>query len=162
MKRPFWIAALAATAIAPLPALAGGVSVSVSTPEFGFRIGAPVFHGTPVFVPPPVFVPAPVVIAPVGAPVFHPMPVYLPTPVHVRRPVIVAPRVAYPAPVIFVPRRVFAPRVVVPPPRVVVPRHGRYRDDDGDDHRWQRASHRVPPGHARHGMMVAQGKGRVD
>jgi hypothetical protein len=55
-----------------------------------------------------------------------------------------------------------APRVFVPPPRVIVPRHGRYHGDDGEGHRWQQAGYRVPPGHARRGMVVAQGKGRVD
>ena len=55
MKRKFWIgasfSALVIAAMAPWSASqANGVSVRVSTPEFGIRIGAPHF-------PPPVFYP---------------------------------------------------------------------------------------------------------
>lgn len=79
MKRSFWAGALLAVAIAPWSAAhANGVSVSVSTPDFGFTIGRP-FYGppvvaVPVYVPPPrVFVPAPVF-----GPGFAPRPVFYP------------------------------------------------------------------------------------
>jgi len=56
MKRKFWLgasfSALVVAAMAPWSAAqANGVSVRVSTPEFGIRIGAPHF-------PPPIFYPA--------------------------------------------------------------------------------------------------------
>ncbi len=59
MKRKFWIgasfSALILAAMAPWSAShANGVSVRVSTPEFGIRIGAPHF---PVFQPVPVYRP---------------------------------------------------------------------------------------------------------
>ena len=59
MKRKFWIgasfSALVLAAMAPWSASqANGVSVRVSTPEFGIRIGAPHF---PVFQPVPVYQP---------------------------------------------------------------------------------------------------------
>ncbi len=112
MKKPVLFAL--AVALAPLSAQAGGgVSISVSTPEFGFRIGAPFFHGAPVFVP------APVVVA---APVYAPAPVFM------------------------------------PPPPVFVPAP----DYDYDDHGERPARYRVPPGQARHGMLVAKGKARYD
>jgi hypothetical protein len=90
MKRTILLGTLTAALLAPF-AVANAhsdVSVSVSTPEFGIRIGGPVFHPMPVYAP---------------VPVFAPVPVYAP------RPVYVAPRVIYPAPVIVVPPR-YAPR----------------------------------------------------
>ena len=64
MKRKFWIgasfSALVIAAMAPWSASqASGVSVRVSTPEFGIRIGAPHFPG-PVYQPVPVYRPVPV------------------------------------------------------------------------------------------------------
>lgn len=89
MKRSLWAGALLIAAIAPWSvAQANGVTVSVSTPEFGFRIGAP-FYGAPVY-PVPVYVPAPRVYVP--APVYAPAPVYLPPRY------VVAPRVIYQRP----------------------------------------------------------------
>ena len=44
MFKRLWFAGFAVAAIAPLAAHANGpVSVSVSTPQFGIRIGAPFF-----------------------------------------------------------------------------------------------------------------------
>jgi hypothetical protein len=63
MKRKFWIGAsfsalVLAAAMAPWSASqANGVSVRVSTPEFGIRIGAPHF---PIFQPVPVYQPVPI------------------------------------------------------------------------------------------------------
>ena len=78
MKRKFWIgasfSALVIAAMAPWSASqANGVSIRVSTPEFGIRIGAP--HFPPVFypvhqpryygyVPPPVVYTAPRYVVP--------------------------------------------------------------------------------------------------
>ena len=72
MKRKFWIgasfSALVIAAMAPWSASqASGVSVRVSTPEFGIRIGAPHF---PVYQP---------------VPIYQPVPVYRPIPVHYPR-----------------------------------------------------------------------------
>ena len=123
MNKRLLVAAFAVAALAPLAAQAGGgVTVSVSTPEFGFRIGAP-FYGAPVFAP---------------VPVYAPPPVFIPPPVFVPQQVIVVPaRAIHRAPVIVAPRRVTYAPVFVPPPR--------YRD-----RQWQQASYRVPPGHAKH------------
>jgi hypothetical protein len=162
MKKPVLFAL--AVALAPLSAQAGGgVSISVSTPEFGFRIGAPFFHGAPVFVPAPVVVAAPVYApAPVfmpPPPVFVPAPVFVPPPrVIVPAPVVLPPRVVYRAPVLVVPRYA-APRHRTAPPYTVYPRGRGY---DYDDHGEQQARYRVPPGQARHGMLVAKGKARYD
>ncbi len=84
MKRKFWIGAafstLALAAMAPWSASqANGVAVSVSTPEFGIRIGAPHF---PVFQPLPVYRPVPV---------YQPVPVYYPRVRYVPPPVIYVP-----------------------------------------------------------------------
>lgn len=123
-KTPLAILAMAAAAaLMPLSAQAGGnVSVAVSTPDFGFRIGAPIFgpRVVPVMVPAPVMVHAPVVMP---APVFYPPPRFIHAPVVVApvvvprhrwsRPVVVAPRVIH-APVGVHPRHVWTP-----PPRFV-------------------------------------------
>ena len=85
MKRKFWIgaafSALTLAAMAPWSASqANGVSIGISTPEFGIRIGAPHFPH----------------------PVLHPVPVYQPLPVYRPAPVYY-PRVRYaPPPVIYV------------------------------------------------------------
>jgi hypothetical protein len=123
MNKRLLVATLAVAALAPLAAHAGGgVTVSVSTPEFGFRIGAPLY-GAPVFGPVPIYAPAPV---------------FVPRPVFVPQQVIVVPaRVIHRAPVVVVPRRVVYAPVFVPPPR--------YRD-----RHWQQVSYRVPPGHVKH------------
>lgn len=97
MKRKFWIAAsfsaLVVAAMAPWSASqANGVSIRVSTPEFGFRIGGPVF-GPPVYAPP----------------IYQPAPVYYPAPVPVYRP-----RYYAPPPVVYV-----APPRYYGPPRYV-------------------------------------------
>ncbi|HQR21228.1 MAG TPA: hypothetical protein PLE54_02155 [Burkholderiaceae bacterium] len=131
-KRLLLLAGLTFAAAAPLAAHAyTGVSVAVSTPEFGFRIGAP-WYG-PVYAP-PVAVPVPVFPTTVYAP---PPVIYAPAPV-----VMPPPRIVYPAPV-FVP----APRVVYPraymPPRTVVP-YGHERYEHGV--RGQEAAYRMPPG----------------
>ena len=106
MNKRLLVATLAVAALAPLAAHAGGgVTVSVSTPEFGFRIGAP-FYGAPVFGPVPVYAPAPV---------------FVPPPVFVPQQVIVVPaRVIHRAPVVVVPRRVVYAPVFVPPPCATV------------------------------------------
>ena len=109
MKRRIWAGALLIAAIAPWSvAQANGVVVSVSTPEFGFRIGTP-FYGPPVY-PVPVYVPPPRVYVP--APVYAPAPVYLP------------------------PRYIVAPRVIHVPHRVVYQRpyrhDGRYVNWNGN------------------------------
>lgn len=123
MNKRLLVAAFAFAALAPLAAQAGGgVTVSVSTPEFGFRIGAP-FYGAPVYGP---------------VPVYAPPPVFIPPPVFVPQQVIVVPaRVIHRPPVVVVPRRVMYAPVFVPPPH----RHDRH---------WQQVSYRVPPGHAKH------------
>jgi hypothetical protein len=125
MMKRLLIASFTAAAMAPLAAQAyGGVSVSVSTPEFGFHIGGPVYGSpayVPVYVPPP-----PVVYAPVYAP-----------PVVYARPVIYGP---VPAP------RVIYRRAYLPPPRVVVPYGHRPREHE---HHGQQMAYWVPPGHAR-------------
>jgi hypothetical protein len=78
MKRKFWIGAsfsgLVIAAMAPWSApQAHGVSIGVSPPEFGIRIGAPVF-------PRPIYRPVPV---------YQPVPVYYPPPRYVAAPYIV-------------------------------------------------------------------------
>lgn len=130
------LAVAAAAALAPFAAQAGGgVSVAISTADFGIRIGAPMYGPrviAPVMVPAPVVMPAPVVVA-------QPRVVY--APVMVAQPVVVAPvvmpRRVWVRPVVVAPRGVRGPVVVhprhgwTPPPRVVMPRHhGR-----GHDHR---------------------------
>lgn len=81
----------AALAVPLAPAHARDVSISVETPDFGFRVGAPY--------------PEPVYPLPVYRPRVYPVPIY-PTPV-------------YPAPIYAPP--VYAPRVVVAPVPVYLP-----------------------------------------
>lgn len=136
-KTPFAILAVAAAAaLIPLSAQAGGgVSVAISTPDFGIRIGAPIFgpRVVPVMVPAPVVVPAPVMMPP---PVVVPAPVYLPRPRVIHAPVVVAPvvvpRYRWSRPVVVAPRVVHGPVVVhprhgwTPPPRVAPLPHRGY------------------------------------
>jgi hypothetical protein len=139
MTKRLLVATLTLAALAPLAAHAhGGIAVSVQTPEFGIRIGAPVFRPyapLPVYAPVPVFAPAPV-YAP------YPAAVYAPAPV-----LVAPPRVVYGPPIIVAPRVVY-PRGYLPPPRVVVPYGGDFRSDfrvrpyDAHD------GYRIPPGHA--------------
>ena len=82
MKRKFLVgasfSALMLAAMAPWSAShANGVSVRVSTPEFGIRIGAPHF---PVFQPVPVYRPVPV---------YQPVPVYHPRPYRYAPPAVI-------------------------------------------------------------------------
>jgi hypothetical protein len=138
-KRLFLVVGLVFATAAPLAAHAyGGVTVAVSTPEFGFRIGAPPYR--PYYAPAPVYLPTPV----------YPSVVYAPPPVvYAAAPVLIpAPRLVYPAPVMVAPRVVY-PRAYLPAPRVVVPH---------DDHYYgyrQQTGYWVPPGHAkRHSQNV--------
>jgi hypothetical protein len=139
MKRTILLGALAAALIVPFAAARAhsNVSVSVSTPEFGIRIGAPVYRPVPVVVPAPVYAPAPVYVPP---------PVYVaPRPVYVApRPVYVAPRVVYPAPVVVVPPRVvghYGPGVRV------APRHGHRHWDARQERRERRDRHEYRAGY---------------
>ncbi|HQR54516.1 MAG TPA: hypothetical protein PLW72_00935 [Burkholderiaceae bacterium] len=142
MKKRLFVAALAVAALAPLGAAraSGGVVVSVSTPEFGFRIGAPIF-GPPVYAP--VYAPPPVVVAP---PVIVPAPVYAPPVVMVPPPRVIlpAPIVVAPRPVIYAPA--YAP-VYAPRARVIHPR-GEPRPYYGAP--MQQVGYWGPPGHAKH------------
>lgn len=85
MKRTLLIGSLLAAALLPVAAAnAHGVSVSVNTPDFGIRIGAPIYRPVPVYAPPPVvYAPAPVFYTPpprvIYAPprvVYRPYPYY--------------------------------------------------------------------------------------
>jgi hypothetical protein len=138
MKKRLFVAALATAVLAPLGAAhaSGGVVVSVSTPEFGFRFGAPTY-GPPVYAP--VYAPPPVIVAP---PVFMLAPVYGPPVIMIPPPCVIhqAPIVVAPRPVIFVPA--FAPR-----PHVIHHRGGP-RPYYGAP--VQEAGYSVAPGHARH------------
>lgn len=117
MKRTILLGTLTAALLAPFAVAQAqsNVIISVNTPEFGIRIGGPVFHPVPVYAPVPVFAPAPV---------------FVPVRVHAPRPVYVAPRVIHTAPVIVVPprhsARHFGPRGVV----WVAPRTHQHRDRD--------------------------------
>jgi hypothetical protein len=76
------VSALVVAAMVPWSvSQAHGVSVGISTPEFGIRIGAPhypVYHPAPVYVPPPVvYVPPPRYVVPpprviYGVPYYYP------------------------------------------------------------------------------------------
>ena len=133
------VAGLVLMAAAPLAAQAyGGVSVAVSTPEFGFRIGGPVY-GPRLYAPTPVVVPAPMYPPVVYAP---PPVVYAPAPV-----VIPAPRAFYPAPAFVPPPRVVYRHGYMPPPRIAVPYGYRRQHEHAYDDRY--ASYRIPPGHAK-------------
>ena len=127
MKRTVLLGTLLAAVLVPfsLAHAHSNVAVSVSTPEFGIRIGAPVYHPVPVYAPGPVYAPAPV---------YAPPPVYVP-----------APRVIYPAPVVVVPARGYygAPGGVWVAPRGYVNRHWKHRHDDRHDHRRDRYEYRA-------------------
>lgn len=139
MRRTVLLGTLIAALLAPF-AIAhanSNVAVSVSTPEFGIRIGGPVYHPVPVYAPMPVFAPAPFYAPP---PVFAPVPVY-----------VSPPRVIHPAPVVVV----RAPRVVVPAyryygapagvwvaPRHHANRHWKGRHHERRDHHRERGDHR--------------------
>jgi len=135
MFKRLLFAGFAIAAVAPLAAQANGVSVAVSTPQFGIRIGAPVFGPpiAPVYAPVPVYAPAPV---------YEPAPVYAPPVVYVPR--VFAPPVYVPAPVVVAPR-VFYPHVHRPP--VVAP-YDRYHHYGPYNSYSQQAAF-VPPGHAK-------------
>lgn len=134
MKKPLLVTLFAVAALAPVGAAqaGGGVVVSVSTPEFGFRIGAP-FYGPPVY--------APVYAPPVYGPPVYETPTYSPPVV-----VVPAPRVIYRPPVVIAPRVVYPP-VYVPRPRFVYPGVVGPRFDAPYGHQ---AAYRIPPGHAKH------------
>jgi hypothetical protein len=148
MFKRLLFAGLAVAAIAPVAAQANGVSVAVSTPQFGIRIGAPVFGPPviPVYAPVPVYAPAPI-YAP--APVYAPAPLYAPPPV-VYVPRFVAPRVYVPAPVMVAPRVVY-PRNYYRPPVVVPYDQNRYHHygPDNSYNRYSQQAAFVPPGHAK-------------
>ena len=138
MKKRLFVAALAIAALAPLGAAHanGGVVVSVSTPQFGFHIGGPIY-GPPVYAP--VYAPPPVVMAP---PVFMPAPVYGPPVVMVPRP-----RVIYRAPIVVAPRPVIYAPAFAPRSRVIHPRGASWRHVGAPV---QHAGYWGPPGHAKH------------
>jgi hypothetical protein len=116
MKRTLLIGSVLAALLVPFAAAqAHGVAVSVNTPEFGIRIGAPVYR--PVV---PVYAPPPVVYAP-------PRVVYAPPPV-----VYAPPRVFYAPPrVVYVPAYTPYPYAGV---RVAPYRHGHWKHRHDDDH----------------------------
>lgn len=116
MKRTILLGTLMAALLAPFAVAhaQSNVIISVNTPEFGFRIGGPVFHPVPVYAPVPVFVPAPV---------FAPAPVFVPMRVH-------APRVIHTVPVIVVPPRHAARHFGPRGGAWVAPRAYKHRDRD--------------------------------
>lgn len=116
MRRTVLLGTLLAAVLAPF-AMAhahSNVSVSVSTPEFGIRIGGPVYRPVPVYQPVPVYAPPPVYVAPA--------PVYVPPPRVIYR----APRVVVPAPVYYGPPA----GVWVAPRGYYGQRHWKHRQDD--------------------------------
>lgn len=99
MRKLAFATALAAAVLIPWSAARAQVSVSVHTPEFGIRIGAPLPRAViPVYYP---------------APVYHPAPVYYPPPVYAPRPVYLRPRVTA-QPIVV--RHVAVPAAVYPYP----------------------------------------------
>ena len=66
MKRTILLGTVTAALLAPFAVAQAqsNVIISVNTPEFGIRIGGPVFHPVPVYAPFPVFAPAPVIVVP--------------------------------------------------------------------------------------------------
>lgn len=147
MKRTILLGTLTAALLAPFAVAQAqsNVIISVNTPEFGIRIGGPVFHPVPVYAPVPVFAPAPV---------------FVPVPVHAPRRVHVVPRVFHPAPVIVVPSRHAAPHfgprggVWVAPrayqPRDRYDRNARYDRDDRRDGRREQRRDRDSDGYRAH------------
>lgn len=131
MKRTVLLGTLIAALLAPF-AIAhahSNVAVSVSTPEFGIRIGAPVYQPVPVYAPAPVYIPAPVYAPPPT--------VYVPAPrVIYRAPIVVpAPRYIVPAPVYY-----GRPGVRVAP-RPYGYRYWDHRREERRDHNGQRAGY---------------------
>jgi len=140
IKKLSLVAGLLLAAVVPFAAKAEvGVSVAVSTPEFGIRIGAP-FYGPRVYAQAPGYVPAPVYSPVIYSP---PTVVYVPAPV-----VIPVRRVAYPAPVIVPPPRVVYSRGYVIPPRVPFG-HAPHPRGYASQH----AGYRVPPGQLKHASV---------
>jgi hypothetical protein len=95
-RLPLLVATAAVAALALIPAqraAAQPVTVTVNTPEFGFRIGAPFYPAPVIVAPAPVYAPPPVVYAPPPRVIYPPV-VYAPAPrvVYTPRPVYVAPR----------------------------------------------------------------------
>jgi hypothetical protein len=122
MKRTVLLGTLFAALLAPFgiaQAHGGGVSVAVSTPEFGIRIGAPVYRPAPVYAPVPVYAPAPVYLPPPR--VVYPVPVYVPPQ-----------RVVVPAPVYY-----GRPGVWVAPRAYYGHRHWKHRHGDRRDDRYR-------------------------
>ena len=121
-KLPVILAAAAAAALALIPAqraVAQQVTFRVDTPEFGFRIGTPVYPAPVVIGTAPVYAPPPVVYTPPPRVIYQPPVVYAPPHVVMGpRPLYVAPRPVY-----------VAPRPVYVTPRWTPPgqRHGYYR-----------------------------------
>jgi hypothetical protein len=125
MKRTILLGTLATALLAPFAASQAhsNVSIGVSTPEFGIRIGGPAYYPGQVYAPAPVFVPTPVVV---------PVPVYAPRPVHA------VPGVFLPAPVIVAPPR-YAPRHFGPRAGVWVAPRAYHHHRGWDDRRhWRR------------------------
>lgn len=131
MKRTVLLGTLLAAVLVPfsLAHATSNVAVSVSTPEFGIRIGAPVYRPVPFYAPVPVYAPAPV---------YAPLPVYVP-----------APRVIYPAPVAVLPARGYygAPAGVWVAPRGYGHHHWKHRHDDRRGHRRDRYEYRAGYGY---------------
>jgi hypothetical protein len=130
MSPRFLTAALTLALAAPLAHASTQVSVSINTPGFGVRVGAPPLWGAPgwgwggpVVIGAPVIVAPPVAVAP--SPVFVPAPVFAPPPV-----------IAAPVPVFVARPPVYAPPPVWIRPPVAVP-YG------------AQVVYRLPPGHAK-------------
>jgi hypothetical protein len=118
-RLPVILAAAAVAALALVPvqrAAAQQVTVRVDTPEFGFRIGTPIYPAPVVMAPAPIYAPPPVVYAPPPPVVYAPPPRVMYPPVVYGPPrVLVAPRSVY-----------VAPSPVYVAPRWIAPGH-RYR-----------------------------------
>jgi hypothetical protein len=100
-RLPAILAAAAVAALALVPAqraTAQQVTVRVDTPEFGFRIGTPIYPGPVVVAPAPVYAPPPVVYAPLPRVMYPPVVYGPPRMVVAPRPVYVAPSPVYVAP----------------------------------------------------------------
>lgn len=95
-KLPVILAAAAAAALALLAAqraVAQQVTFRVDTPEFGFRIGTPVYPAPVLIGPAPVYAPPPVVYTAPPRVIYQPPLAYAPPPVVIGpQPVYVVPR----------------------------------------------------------------------